>query len=216
MSGTVGEFFGGSGRRIRDVIWGDVPIDRAVRALLDTDAMGRLRGMSQLGFTFAAFPRARHTRFDHAIGVYHLARLTLKRILDSGAYLEDRDVRACLAAALLRDVGRYPYAHSVEGVRLPGKVPRDEAARREIEDSEISEVLRTAWDLDPHSVFRLVARGDTEDPEGGAPLRNLTPTEHLARDLLSGTLDVSTLDALVRDARGAKVTYGTVDVEALI
>jgi uncharacterized protein len=85
LSGTVGELFGGSGRRIRDVVWGDIPVDRAVRALLDTRAMERLKGMSQLGFTFAAFPRARHTRFDHAIGVYHLTRLTLKRIMDSGA-----------------------------------------------------------------------------------------------------------------------------------
>ena len=216
MSSTVGENFWGSTRRVRDGVWGDVPVDKNIRALLETPGMARLKGMNSLGFAQFAFPSARHTLFDHAIGVYHLARLTLRRILDSGAYLEDRDVRACLAAALLRDVGRYPYARSVEDARLPGTVPPDEAARREIEDSEISEVLRTAWDIDPHSVFRLVARGDTDDPEGGAPLRNLTPTEHLARDLLSGTLDVSTLDALVRDARGARVTYGTVDVEALI
>ena len=70
--------------------------------------MQRLRGMSLLGFTFGSFPRARHTRLDHAVGVYHLAGLTLKRIAESGAYLEDRDVRAALAAALLLDAGRYP------------------------------------------------------------------------------------------------------------
>src|SRR3712207_9552180 len=95
---------GSSAKRMRDVVWGDVPIDRAVRALLDTRAMERLKGMSQLGFTFAAFPRARHTRFAHAIGAYHLTRLTLKKITDSGAYLENRDVQGALAAALLLDV----------------------------------------------------------------------------------------------------------------
>ena len=216
MSSTVGENFWGSTRRVRDGVWGDVPVDKAVRALLDAPSMARLKGMNALGFAQFAFPSARHTRFDHAIGVYHLTRLTLKKIMDSGAYLEDRDVRTTLAAALLLDVGRYPYAHSVEGVRLPGMISRDEATRLAIEDSEISGVLREQWDLEPHGVFRLVAHGDDEDPDGGAPLRNLTPTEHLARDLLSGTLDVSTLDSLVRDARGAKVTYGTVDVEALI
>jgi HD superfamily phosphohydrolase len=36
-------------------------------------------------------------------------------------------------------------------------------------------------------------------------LRNLTPTEHLARDLLSGSLDVDMLDGLIRDSQGAKV-----------
>src|SRR5919112_96602 len=167
LSGTVGELFGGSSRRVRDVIWGDVSIDRAVKTLLETGAMQRLRGMSQLGFTFGSFPRARHTRLDHAVGVYHLAGLTLKRIAESGAYLEDRDVRAALAAALLLDVGRYPYAASVEGVKVPGA----------------------------HS---------------------LTPTEHLLRDILFGSLNVDALDHLIRDARGARVPYGLVEVESLI
>jgi uncharacterized protein len=209
LSGTVGEFFGGSGRRIRDVIWGDVPIDRAVRALLDTGAMERLRGMSQLGFTFAAFPRARHTRFDHAIGVYHLTRLTLRRIAESGAYLENRDVQAAQAAALLLDAGRYPYSRAIEGIALPGAPTLKELSRRWIENTEVAKVLRSEWDLEPHNVYRLVARGN-EEPRG------LTPTEHLLRDILFGSLDVDALDRLVRDAKGAQVPYGIVPVQPLI
>jgi uncharacterized protein len=199
-------------RKIRDDVWGDVPLDKAVRKLLETPAMSRLKGMNALGFTFYAFPTAKHTRFDHSVGVYYLIRLTLKRIIDSGAYLEDRDVRSSLAAALLHDVGRYPYASAVEDIRLPGMISGDEAARRQIEETEVGDVLRTAWDLEPHNVFRLVARRDFED----APLRNLTPTEHLVRDLLWGSLDISTLDSLIRDARNARVPYGIVDAEALL
>src|ERR687896_1062983 len=209
LSGTVGEFFGSSAKRMRDVVWGDVPIDRAVRALLDTRAMERLKGMSQLGFTFAAFPRARHSRLDHAVGVYHLARLTLKRIMDSGAYLEDREVQGALAAALLLDAGRYPYSQAVEGIALPGAPTLKELTRRWIEHTEVAKVLLNEWDLEPHNVFRLVSRG-TDKP------RNLTPTEHLLRDILFGSLDVDTLDCLVRDAKGARVPYGVVGVEPLI
>jgi uncharacterized protein len=209
LSGTVGEFFGGSGRRIRDAIWGDVPLDRAVRALLETTAMQRLKGMSRLGFTFAAFPRARHTRYDHAVGVYRLTRLTLKRIMDSGAYLEDRDVQAALAAALLLDVGRYPYSQAVEGIALPGVPTLKELSRRWIEHSEVAKVLVGEWDLEPHNVFRLVSRGDD-------PPRSLTPTEHLIRDILFGSLNVDTLDRLIRDARGARVPYDLVQVETLV
>lgn len=209
MSGTVGEFFGGSGRRIRDVIWGDVPTDRSVRALLETGAMQRLAGMNQLGFTFAAFPRARHTRLDHAIGTYHLARLTLKRILDTGAYLEDRDVQAALAAALLLNANRYPYSSAVESIALPGAPTSRELSRRWIEHTEVAKVLRSDWDLEPHNVFRLVSRGD-------APPRGLTPTEHLLRDILFGPLDVDALDRLVRDGRGARVPFGLVETLPLI
>jgi uncharacterized protein len=209
LTSTVGEFFGSSGKRIRDVVWGDVPIDRAVRALLDTRAMERLKGMSQLGFTFAAFPRAQHTRFDHAIGVYHLTRLTLKKITDSGAYLENRDVQGALAAALLLDTGRYPYSQAVEGIALPGAPTLRELSRRWIEHSEVAKVVLNEWDLEPHNVFRLVSR------DGDLP-RSLTPTEHLLRDILFGSLDVDTLDCLVRDAQGANVPYGIVEVEPLI
>ena len=212
----VGEFFGGSARRIRDDVWGEIPVDKAVRTLLETAVMSRLEGMNALGFASFSFPAAEHTRFDHAVGVYHLTRLTLRRIIDSGAYLEDRDVRTSLAAALLHDVGCYPYASAVEDIRLPGMLRRDEATRHRIEETEVADVLDENWDLEPHNVFRLIASGDAEESEDGAPLRNLTPTEHLARDLLSGSLDASTLDNLVRDAQGAKVSYGIVDVEALI
>lgn len=224
----VGEFFGGSTRKVRDDVWGDVPVDKAVRTLLETAVMSRLKEVSQLGFTLYAFPSARHTRFEHSLGVYYLTRLTLKRIIDSGAYLEDRDVRASLAAALLHDVGRYPYASAVEGISLPNMLSRDEATRRLIEETEVADVLSENWDLEPHNVFRLIALGGHQDdtdgsrdnlyegPHEGVPLRHLTPTEHLSRDLLSGALDVGTLDSLVRDARAAKVPYGIVDVEALV
>jgi uncharacterized protein len=209
LSGTVGELFGGSGRRVRDEIWGDVPVDRAVKALLETRAMRRLKGMSQLGFTFGSFPRARHTRLEHAVGVYHLANLTLRRITESGAYLEDRDVRCALAAALLLDAGRYPYSASVEGIDLPGTPTLKELSRRWIEHTEVAKVLRGEWDLEPHNVFRLVSRGDQ-------PPHSLTPTEHLLRDILFGSLNVDGLDRLIRDARGARVPYGLLEVEALI
>jgi uncharacterized protein len=209
LSSTVGEFFGSSGRRIRDVVWGDIPLDRAVRALLETGAMERLKGMSQLGFTFASFPRARHTRFDHAIGVYHLTRLTLKRITDSGAYLENTDVQGALAAALLLDAGRYPYSQAIEGIALPSAPTLRELSRRWIESTEVAKVLRNEWDVEPRNVFRLVSRD-------GDPPRNLTPTEHLLRDILFGSLDVDALDCLVRDAKGTKVPYGIVKVEPLI
>ena len=209
MSGTVGELFGGSGRKVRDVIWGDVPVDRAVKALLETRAMRRLKGMSQLGFTFGSFPRARHTRLEHAVGVYHLANLTLKRIMESGAYLEDRDVRCALAAALLLDAGRYPYASSIEGINLPGAPTSKELSRRWIEHTDVAKVLRSEWDLEPHNVFRLVSRGDQ-------PPHSLTPTEHLVRDILFGSLNVDGLDRLIRDARGARVPYGLLEVESLI
>lgn len=209
MSNTVGELFGGSVRRVRDEIWGEIPVDRAVRTLLETEPMVRLKGMNQLGFTTYAFPNARHTRFEHAIGVYYLTKLTLQRIVDSGAYLEGRDIRGALAAALLLNAARPPYASALEGIALPDMVSPSELTRELIEQSGVTDVLSEEWDLKPHNVFRLVSRE-------GDPPRDLAPTEHLVRDILFGALDADALDGIVRDARGAKLPYGMVDVEALL
>ncbi len=205
----MGDLFGGPSRKVRDDIWGDIPVNRAIRALLDTRAMERLKGIRQLGFAGTAFPAARHTRFDHALGVFHLAQATLKRITDSGAYLEEREMQAALAAALLLDVGCYPYSGAIENIALPGIVGRKELSRRWVEQSEVSKVLRSEWDIEPHNVSRLITRG------GDLPM-GLTPTEHLIRDILFGSLDVSMLDSLVRDARGAKVAFDLVRVDALM
>lgn len=207
MTSIVEELFGGTGKRIRDGIWGDIPVNNAVRSLLDTAAFQRLRGIQQLGFTSYTFPGAHHTRFEHSVGVYHLTRLVLKRLLDSGAYLEDKEVRGALTAALLHDIGHYPYSHAIEELALPGIIPHEEVGRKLVEESNVSEVLRKEWDLDPNCVSRLIAR---------TPPQDLSPTEHLIRDLLSGSLDVDKLDYLVRDARYAGVPYGMVDVDRLI
>lgn len=208
MSIGAGELFGGSGRRVRDAVWGDIPIDRAVRSLLETGDLLRLKGMGQLGFASQVFPSARHSRHEHAIGVYHLTDLVLKKVIASGAYLEDQEVRSALAAALLLEVGEYPYSCALGGIALSSMTEREELQRRSVEDGEVSEVLWREWELEPHGVLRLVSREEPHD---------LMPTERFLRDILFGALDADALDRLLRDARAANVPYAAIlDVEALI
>lgn len=209
MNSSVGDLFGGSSRRVRDDVWGDVQLSRAVRTLLETKAMRRLKGLKQLGLASQAFPNARSSRLDHAVGVYHLTAITLSRITDSGAHLEGREIQGALAAALLLDVGRYPLSESVDCVKLPETVSHKELNRRWVEQSEVAKVLKDEWDVEPHNVSRLIAR------ENELPIA-LTPTEHLTRDILFGALDLDTLDSLARDAKGASVSFTLVRTESLL
>ncbi len=180
-----------------------------MRALLETRALERMKGLHQLGFAHLVFENARHSRYDHALGVCHLTRLTLQRILDSGAYLEERDIRCALAAALLLHAGSYPYAEALEGLGLPGLPPRRELSRRWIEDSDAARVLEKEWELEPHNVLRLVL------PEEDRPVA-LTPTEHLLRDILTGSLDADSLDSLQRDAGAVGFPFVPLKAEALL
>ncbi|MFO0944245.1 MAG: HD domain-containing protein [Pirellulales bacterium] len=102
----------------------DVPLTARVRAVLDTPAMQRLKEISQLGLVSLVYPGAIHSRFEHSLGVYRLALQVLKHLTqthpDWAMTVEVSDVKVFLLAALLHDVGHWPYCHPIEDMRLRG------------------------------------------------------------------------------------------------
>src|SRR6478736_6170619 len=90
---------------IRDPLWDNIRLDRAALELLDTPAVQRLRYVRQLGHAFLVYPGATHTRFEHALGAYHLARRALAVFADAGVALEPAEGLRLRLAALLHDVG---------------------------------------------------------------------------------------------------------------
>src|SRR5687768_13100382 len=108
--------------------------------LVDTPAFQRLRYVRQLGLAYLVYPGATHSRFEHALGAYHLARRTL-------SLLEERDelrrvphdeCTVVRVAALLHDVGHYPFSHALEEI---GALHHEEVARPLILEGEIGELL---------------------------------------------------------------------------
>lgn len=195
---------------LRDTVWGDIPLGSREIALIDTAAFQRLRRVKQLGLTDLVFPGAHHTRFEHSIGTYHLATLALERLESwGGAGPTEADRRAFSAAALLHDVGHYPFSHAVEELEVDQIRRHEEITRELISSGELADVLSSVWDVDPSLVASLAA-----GPVRGAEA--LTEAQGLLRSLLDSGLDVDKLDYLVRDARAANVPYGLVDTQRLI
>ena len=165
----------------------------------------RLDGIQQLGFASRVWPGAKHTRFEHSLGVMHLTELAVNhlRALPEGAGISDEDARVVVAAALLHDIGHYPFSHAIEELGAPIR-DHEDVGHRLIVQGEIARVLTDVWQIDPARVAALI--------HGGA----LTGNDCLLRGLLSGTLDMDKLDYLPRDARACNVPYGGVDSERLI
>ena len=69
---------------VRDPLWDNIRIDAAALDVLDTPAMQRLRYVRQLGHAFLVYPGATHTRFEHALGAYHLTRRALANLNERG------------------------------------------------------------------------------------------------------------------------------------
>jgi len=179
-------------KTIKDSVHDHIEVDGVARDLLDTPEMQRLRRISQLGTASLVYPSANHTRFEHSLGVYHLATQALSH-LDVGGPRAER-VRA---AALLHDVGHGPFSHNLEAItyRRTGKMHDDVHELFEVGD--VGRVLRD-HDVAPHRVADLVAGSGRYG------------------QIVSGELDVDRMDYLVRDAHHTGVPYGTIDHARLV
>src|ERR1700759_1291315 len=103
---------------IRDPLWNNIRLDPLSFELIDTPAFQRLRYVRQLGLAFLVYPGATHSRFEHAIGTYHLARRALGLLEDRGelAAVDGRDCALVRTATLLHDIGHSPFSHALEEI----------------------------------------------------------------------------------------------------
>jgi HD superfamily phosphohydrolase len=194
---------------IRDSLYDLIPLGALELDLIATPEFVRLQGIKQLGFVSRVWPGATHTRFEHSLGVYYLTLRALRALRarqDERAISPDAiDLQTTLAAALLHDVGHYPFSHAIEELGYPIP-PHEQVGRRMIAGSGVAAILERHG-ISPTRVADLV------DPPRD---RALPPSDALLIRLLSGPLDVDKLDYLPRDARACNVPYGGVDVSRLL
>src|SRR5918992_220757 len=103
---------------IRDPLWNNILVDEVTLRLIDTPAFQRLRYVRQLGLAHLVYPGATHTRFEHAVGAYHLSRRTISLLAERGELgsVGADECAVVRAAALLHDIGHYPFSHALEEI----------------------------------------------------------------------------------------------------
>ncbi len=177
----------------------DVPLTPRVRRLIDTSAFRRLAQISQLGLVSLVYPAANHSRQEHSLGVYQVAIEFLARLAADerfAATIGPTDAERFLVAALLHDVGHWPFGHPIEDLRLPNVPDHEFLAQRFITEGDVAIAIRADWSLEPGDVADLIA-GRANDVEA-----------RLLSSLLSGPFDVDKVDYLMRDSVHAGVPYG--------
>ena len=184
---------------LRDPLWNNIRVDELTLELVDTEVFQRLRYVRQLGWTYLVYPGATHSRFEHALGTYHLSRRTLALLCeaeDAISITEDEQT-IVRSAALLHDVGHYPFSHALEEI---GALHHEDVARPLITGGAVASLLSSRLGDDaPAKVFDLI-RGRSASPLQG---------------LISGSLDLDKIEYLKRDAFMCGVPYGEIDVDRL-
>ncbi len=177
----------------------DVPLSDRVRQVIDTAEFRRLARISQLGLVSLVYPAAIHTRFEHSLGVYRLALLYLKQLAGDPRFAEaigPQDAEMFIAAALLHDLGHWPFCHPIEDLHLPGVPSHELFANSFLLEGELADVLREDWAVNPREVINLLS----EKPRD--------PASRILSSMLSGPIDIDKMDYLFRDSLHAGVPYG--------
>jgi len=206
-------------RVVTDNIHGDIALTDDEWKVVNTATFQRLRSLKQLGMGHLVYPNATHTRFAHSLGVFRIMCRVVDNLEHTG--LDDESKADLRLAALLHDIGHYPYSHLMERVAnvtlteeeiakpgektISGQVneyPDHEELGRHIIESQVD--------------IRRALGGKQRAKRIGAFFSRLEGTNQQLSKLIHSSLDMDRMDYLLRDARAAGVPYGEIDLNYLL
>ena len=194
-------------KSIFDPVHGPISFEGAALALIGTPEFQRLWGIRQTGFAHLVFPGANHTRLEHSLGTYWVARR-----MAEGLALPTATIETVTAGALLHDLGHGPFSHTLDGPMaevLGG--PHEKLSRDRVEGTDPD------WPADKVEVPRVLERFGIS-PRAVADLLRLPAAggAPLLLRILHGAIDSDRIDYLQRDAYYTGVAHGAVDAVRLL
>jgi HD superfamily phosphohydrolase len=221
---------------VRDVVHGYVSFDDDDRAIIDTSIVQRLRYIRQNDVAFLVYPSLNTTRFEHSLGVFHVARQIAHSALESGRggirerYLDvlraslpegetrsrfndDTFERAARWYGLLHDVGHLPFSHLVEFcLGTHHDTLYADSGFQKLHESAGSYIVRNntelgaALDRDPAAAW--IVRELLAKKKASPALRPL-------KDIVDADVDADRIDSTARDGLQSGGDYGNYDIARL-
>ena len=180
---------------IIDPIHGFIRVYNHELPIIDSPLFQRLRRIKQLSGAHLTYPAAQHTRFEHSLGVFHIASQAGFTLNEKG-FVNSDNLQVLRLAALLHDIGHGPFSHLFEEIIREKKISHEDYGKKIILNSEIGDVLsKTGFDK---KLVAKIAFGESK-------------FQYL-NEIVSGVLSADMMDYLLRDgyftgAEHAKVDY---------
>lgn len=187
---------------IRDPIFGFIELTSRECNIVDLLIFQRLRGIHQLAMAYLVYPGALHTRFDHSLGVCHIAGLVCKAV---GINRDDTEI--VRLAALLHDLGHGPFSHVSEYCLERFCQQNDIRRTKKIHELITCDIIQMYPDI-----CKIIARNEREQI---VKLLQHKLGEPDLESIISGPLDADKQDYLLRDSYFCGVKYGVFDLHQL-
>ena len=172
---------------INDPVFGFIKIPRGLLYdIVCHPLMQRLNRINQLGLASIVYPGARHTRFQHSLGAFHLTSEAILTLQQKGQFIFDSEAEAVEAAILMHDIGHGPFSHVLENTLISG-----------ISHEDISLLMMEQINNDFNGRLNLAI----------SIFKDHYPKRFL-HQLISSQLDMDRLDYLRRDSFFTGVTEG--------
>ena len=180
---------------INDPVFGFIKIPKGILyGIVEHPLFQRLNRINQLGLAFVVYPGARHTRFQHSLGAFHLMSEAIQNLQQKGQFIFDSEAEAVQAAILMHDIGHGPFSHVLENTLIHG-ISHEEISLMMME--EINRSMNGQLNL-AISIFK-----------GDYP-------KNFLHQLISSQLDMDRLDYLRRDSFYTGVTEGNIGSARII
>jgi uncharacterized protein len=223
---------------IRCPIHGFIGLNEFEKRIVDHPIFQRLRRIRQLAWTDHVYPAAMHTRFEHSLGVMHVATMLYDSIVGSSSQLLQstfgyteagliRDRQKVRLAGLLHDVGHSPFSHGSEELYPEKPVIEARAGTSVSKKPEVKHFRHEDYSF---AMIRGPLKEAIEADDWNRRNYGITAEDIAAiiegnpsagpalfwRDLLSGQLDADRMDYLLRDSHHTGVTYGKFDLHRIV
>lgn len=213
-----------SAKSITDPIYGYIGLSELEADVISTPVFQRLHNVRQLGLAHLVFPSSGYSRFAHSVGACHNAGRILDAIITNAPQSATRKINKQLyrLAALLHDIGHYPFSHATEDAIQSFYVGQSVISTAA--DESIAEAP-TGTGLHHEAVGQTLIENDPELTKVFA--KHSISTKKLLQifskskpdslfGIISSDLDCDRLDYLRRSAHSCGVPYGEVDVDFII
>ncbi|MBI3842663.1 MAG: HD domain-containing protein [Thaumarchaeota archaeon] len=185
---------------IVDPIHDFIRINSPELMVIDTPTFQRLRRIRQLAGAHLVYPSAQHSRFEHSLGVMHLAGSAANVLKDKG-FLSSDDVSNVRLAGLLHDIGHGPFSHLFEEVlERKKKISHEEIGKKLILETEVGDsISKSGFDK---KFLSELAFGNSK---------------HLfMNEIISGGLSADIMDYLPRDGYFTGAEHAKIDFRRII